>query len=154
MSKLQTTLTLPSSVRRRRRRSGQGRIRERPPPRGGRAGRPHRGREAVRNKGDLSKGPRHLNLNLVAADCEWGSFGQWSACSRSCGSGAQSRFRAIRRQATRGGRRCLGSREESRLCNTEPCGGSRTATTRRPQTTTRRSSRPEPTRNTTSISAR
>lgn len=62
-------------------------------------------------------------------DCELASWMAWSGCSRSCGGGQQTRLRAIKTQALRGGKLC-GERDGSdtrvlqltRPCNEATCG--------------------------------
>ena len=49
-----------------------------------------------------------------------GEWRDWSACSKTCGTGEQTRTRAIVTQPSAGGREC-GPTTESRPCNTDPC---------------------------------
>ncbi|KAG7454736.1 hypothetical protein MATL_G00262940 [Megalops atlanticus] len=53
---------------------------------------------------------------------EWGPWGPYSACSRSCGGGTRSTARDCNKPEPRnGGRFCVGRRMKFRSCNTEPC---------------------------------
>lgn len=55
-------------------------------------------------------------------DCVWGEFGEYSACSRTCGGGDRSRSRLIEVAPRNGGKLCepLAMTEVSK-CNTQPC---------------------------------
>ncbi|XP_053497011.1 A disintegrin and metalloproteinase with thrombospondin motifs 20 [Ictalurus furcatus] len=53
---------------------------------------------------------------------EWGPWGPYSVCSRTCGGGTRSTSRDCNRPEPRnGGRFCIGRRMKFRSCNTEPC---------------------------------
>ena len=55
-------------------------------------------------------------------DGEWGTWGQWSPCSRTCGSGVTFKERDCNDPAPlNGGRYCLGERRKYRVCNSNPC---------------------------------
>ena len=58
---------------------------------------------------------------VISVDCEWSRFSDWSECSVSCGGGIQRRRRTILVEADRGGRRCVGRSEETRICNSKSC---------------------------------
>lgn len=65
----------------------------------------------------------HISACNVAAcpvDCEVGSFGAWSTCTKNCGIGWQSRTRPVTRYREHGGRPCP-DRMEGRYCNKQPC---------------------------------
>merc|ERR1719317_546579 len=52
----------------------------------------------------------------------WGSWGSWSACSRTCGSGTQSRTRSCDSPApANGGDQCPGTNITTTTCNTQCC---------------------------------
>ncbi|XP_061558933.1 A disintegrin and metalloproteinase with thrombospondin motifs 7 [Phycodurus eques] len=52
----------------------------------------------------------------------WGTWSQWSACSRSCGAGVESAQRDCDDPVPRNrGKYCLGERQRYRICNTTPC---------------------------------
>ena len=59
--------------------------------------------------------------------CLWSSWGEWSSCSASCGSGSQTRFRVfLVGQGGREGRsfdedKCDGGSEETRQCHSVTC---------------------------------
>ncbi|KAJ8377406.1 hypothetical protein AAFF_G00260660 [Aldrovandia affinis] len=53
---------------------------------------------------------------------EWGPWGPYSVCSRSCGGGTRSTARDCNQPEPRnGGRFCVGRRMKFRSCSTEPC---------------------------------
>uniref|UniRef100_H2LDH7 ADAM metallopeptidase with thrombospondin type 1 motif 20 n=3 Tax=Oryzias latipes TaxID=8090 RepID=H2LDH7_ORYLA len=61
-------------------------------------------------------------LDLQPVHGEWGPWGPYSACSRSCGGGTRSATRDCKKPEPRnGGRFCVGRRMKFRSCNTEPC---------------------------------
>ncbi|XP_034038901.1 A disintegrin and metalloproteinase with thrombospondin motifs 7 isoform X2 [Thalassophryne amazonica] len=52
----------------------------------------------------------------------WGSWTEWSSCSRSCGAGVQTSQRDCDNPRPKHrGRYCLGERRRYRICNTTPC---------------------------------
>ena len=57
----------------------------------------------------------------ISVVCEWSRFSDWSECSVSCGGGIQRRRRTVLVEAERGGRRCIGRTEETRICKTDIC---------------------------------
>ncbi|XP_039628767.1 A disintegrin and metalloproteinase with thrombospondin motifs 14 isoform X2 [Polypterus senegalus] len=57
-------------------------------------------------------------------DGNWGSWGKFGSCSRTCGGGVRSRSRQCNNPPPAyGGRDCLGSAFEYHMCNTEDCSG-------------------------------
>lgn len=53
---------------------------------------------------------------------EWSSWGSWSVCSKTCGTGSQLRFRTCSNPYPRnGGRSCQGSREIRKNCIVQEC---------------------------------
>ncbi|KAG7523510.1 hypothetical protein JOB18_048859 [Solea senegalensis] len=61
-------------------------------------------------------------LDLQPVHGEWGPWGPYSACSRSCGGGTRSTSRDCNKPEPRnGGKFCVGRRMKFRSCNTEPC---------------------------------
>ena len=53
--------------------------------------------------------------------CRWSSWGTWSSCSRSCGSGLRYRSRRIVQHAKHGGARCSGSSRAQSSCVVRGC---------------------------------
>ncbi|NXQ01791.1 PPN protein, partial [Vidua macroura] len=51
----------------------------------------------------------------------WGSWGEWSKCSRSCGGGVSFRQRHCYSQRTEGPSSCVGSTRSYRSCNVQNC---------------------------------
>ena len=61
---------------------------------------------------------------LFPVDGNWSNYGAWSACSKKCGGGSQTRKRTCNNPAPAfGGNNCLGVAVESRECNTHSCPG-------------------------------
>uniref|UniRef100_A0A8D3C798 ADAM metallopeptidase with thrombospondin type 1 motif 20 n=1 Tax=Scophthalmus maximus TaxID=52904 RepID=A0A8D3C798_SCOMX len=61
-------------------------------------------------------------LDLEPVHGEWGPWGPYSVCSRSCGGGTRSNSRDCNKPEPRnGGKFCVGRRMKFRSCNTEPC---------------------------------
>ena len=60
---------------------------------------------------------------IFAVNCMWSSWGRWSSCSRSCGSGIRKRRRTIIRNSKHGGKKCSGSKTIKQYCNTKKCPG-------------------------------
>ncbi|XP_054880506.1 A disintegrin and metalloproteinase with thrombospondin motifs 20 [Poeciliopsis prolifica] len=61
-------------------------------------------------------------LDIQPVNGEWGPWGPYSVCSRSCGGGTRSTTRDCNKPEPRnGGRFCVGRRMKFRSCNTEPC---------------------------------
>ena len=54
-------------------------------------------------------------------DCKWGSWSQWSACSKTCGNGVQERKRTEATKAKNGGKKCTGGNKERRSCTKGKC---------------------------------
>ena len=62
-------------------------------------------------------------LFLAKVDCKWGPYGEWSACTKSCGGGFQTRLRDVEQQAFNGGKQCEGESTDLRVCNEHECPG-------------------------------
>ncbi|XP_062418980.1 A disintegrin and metalloproteinase with thrombospondin motifs 20-like [Pungitius pungitius] len=61
-------------------------------------------------------------FDLQPVHGEWGPWGPYSVCSRSCGGGTRSTARDCNKPEPRnGGKFCVGRRMKFRSCNTEPC---------------------------------
>ncbi|KAG8012798.1 A disintegrin and metalloproteinase with thrombospondin motifs 20 [Nibea albiflora] len=61
-------------------------------------------------------------LDLQPVHGEWGPWGPYSVCSRTCGGGTRSTSRDCNKPEPRnGGKFCVGRRMKFRSCNTEPC---------------------------------
>ncbi|XP_073244555.1 SCO-spondin-like isoform X1 [Porites lutea] len=63
---------------------------------------------------------RNCNTNSCPGYGGWGSWGTWSACSKTCGTGSQSRKRTCFGYNS-GYDKCPGTHEETRDCNTQMC---------------------------------
>jgi len=56
------------------------------------------------------------------ADCKWNQWGEWSACTKSCGGGTKQRDRSIQIAPRNGGKMCdANSISEAVECNVEKC---------------------------------
>lgn len=60
-------------------------------------------------------------LYSITVDCKWGEFDGWSTCSKTCGSGIETRSRSIVTVAQNGGRDCEGDAKEVKACNEQDC---------------------------------
>ncbi|XP_039767498.1 papilin isoform X3 [Ornithorhynchus anatinus] len=75
--------------------------------------------------------PAVLLLSLLQASSQaskvrrqedvWGSWGEWSGCSRTCGGGVSFRERPCHSLRTDGGSSCVGPTRNYRSCNVESC---------------------------------
>ena len=54
-------------------------------------------------------------------DCKWGSWSQWSSCSKTCGNGVEQRNRERATKAKNGGKKCTGGDTERRSCTKGKC---------------------------------
>ena len=61
-----------------------------------------------------------VTMPPVGVDCAMGDWGEWSACSKNCGGGTQTRNRVVITQPNAGGQAC-GDLVETKPCNTDPC---------------------------------
>jgi len=70
---------------------------------------------------DLGRSPCGQTPSPI--DCEVGNYGDWSACSKTCGTGSRSRTKPIIRQAANGGTPCpsQASLTQTQACNTNAC---------------------------------
>ena len=64
-----------------------------------------------------------LFSHVVAVDCVWGEYGDWSSCSDTCGGGSRTRTRSEATPASNGGDPCTGSATETETCNANACPG-------------------------------
>jgi len=54
----------------------------------------------------------------------WGAWGEYGSCYKSCGGGVKERFRACNNPAPKfGGKKCEGFEKSVTVCNTLPCPG-------------------------------
>ena len=63
---------------------------------------------------------RPCNAHPCPVDCIVGNWGAYGACTKSCGTGSQSRTRAIT-QPQHGGVACPNDNTDTRACNAHPC---------------------------------
>ena len=59
----------------------------------------------------------------ILVNCAWSAFGEWSACSKTCGEGIKSRSRIIQTPASNGGIECQGKDTMIATCNEQECLG-------------------------------
>jgi hypothetical protein len=62
----------------------------------------------------------NCNTDKCAIDCVLAKWSTWSKCSKTCGSGKQTRTRKINTAAKNGGKKC-GAKTEKRACNADSC---------------------------------
>ena len=60
---------------------------------------------------------------MFIVDCKWSAYGDWSACSTSCGAGTRTKKRFKHPNALHGGKECEGTDELVEACDMEPCQG-------------------------------
>ena len=61
--------------------------------------------------------------SMFAVDCQWSSFGNWSACSETCGGGYRYSERYRTQSARNGGEECTGDYGKIEPCNMNTCPG-------------------------------
>ena len=60
----------------------------------------------------------------TTVDGEWSSWGSWSECTSTCGSGSRTRLRTCTNPTPeRGGKTCTGKATELSMCNKDTCPG-------------------------------
>jgi len=61
-------------------------------------------------------------FTIFSVNGNWGAWSAWATCSKSCGTGSQTRTRLCNSPApSNGGAACAGSASESQACNTQTC---------------------------------
>ena len=68
--------------------------------------------------------PQALGLNYVKLSVNggWTSYSVWSDCTKTCGTGTQTKTRTCTNPAPQhSGADCAGNAEETQACNTQPC---------------------------------
>merc|ERR1711962_1737244 len=64
----------------------------------------------------------NVTIQSYVCDCTYNSWGDWGSCSKTCGEDRiKSRSRDVRWNATNGGKACLGSDQDSSLCDNVCC---------------------------------
>eukprot|EP00929_Paragymnodinium_shiwhaense_P087744 TRINITY_DN4788_c0_g1_i1.p1 TRINITY_DN4788_c0_g1~~TRINITY_DN4788_c0_g1_i1.p1 ORF type:complete len:1566 (-),score=344.96 TRINITY_DN4788_c0_g1_i1:100-4740(-) len=76
---------------------------------------------ALKETSSCNDDPNSPGCGDVVDDCEWSPW-EVSKCSRTCGGGQQEKRRRIAKDATGGGKPCIGDLLLSQPCNTQPCG--------------------------------
>ena len=69
---------------------------------------------------------RYLTHSVVfdqyLVNCDWGDYGAWSACTKTCGSGKQYRSRVIETHESNGGTSCDADHHiQEQNCNNDSC---------------------------------
>ena len=59
----------------------------------------------------------------ISVNCQWGEWGDFTSCSKTCGGGEQSRNRTVSQEAMNGGAPCVGSYTNTQTCNEDGCPG-------------------------------
>jgi hypothetical protein len=60
------------------------------------------------------------NTQACPVDCQVSAWNAWSACSKTCGGGTQTRTRTVTQQPANGGAACP-ALQEQQVCNTQAC---------------------------------
>ena len=63
-----------------------------------------------------------LIIAIFSENCLWGPWSNWVSCSKTCGTGSETRSRT-KTKTERNGGTCSGSGSDSQPCNTQPCPG-------------------------------
>ena len=61
------------------------------------------------------------NTHWCPVNCQWGTWVEWSTCSKTCGGGEKTRTRQIEVEESHGGEACEGEGTETAGCNTDLC---------------------------------
>lgn len=92
---------------------------------GGERKRHRRTKQVALHGGRLCEGhPNHVqtcNSQPCPVDCVWGSWGEFTDCTKSCGGGAKERSRGYHVHVANGGKPCLGDADELLPCNVFYC---------------------------------
>ena len=64
---------------------------------------------------------KDCHVNLCPVDCEMSLWGDWTSCSRTCGTGIRTRVRNVTRQAENWGKECPRNLEEQEPCLENEC---------------------------------
>ena len=56
-------------------------------------------------------------------DCQWGPYGEWTNCTKSCGGGEKTRSRSVETPEANGGKECPGNEADTSSCNEHSCPG-------------------------------
>ena len=70
-----------------------------------------------------SRSVSRTHVFLLSVDCQWGQWGRWASCTKTCGGGTQISTRRIKRQAQNGGRDCVERKTKTQQCNKNSCPG-------------------------------
>ena len=57
----------------------------------------------------------------LLVDCQWGQWGRWTPCTKTCGGGTQISRRRIQNHEQNGGKSCMGDKSKNRQCSTHSC---------------------------------
>ena len=63
------------------------------------------------------------HTNPLIVDCQWSEYGEWTACSETCGGGTRMSERVVVQNASYGGQECKGLAFKIDPCNKNPCPG-------------------------------
>ena len=64
-----------------------------------------------------------LDKSCLISVCQWGEWGDFTSCTKTCGEGRKSRYRAVFQEAMHGGDACLGNSTDMETCNVGDCPG-------------------------------
>ena len=60
---------------------------------------------------------------MFQVNCLWSTWGEWTTCSASCGTGTKEKSRWVKIRAKNGGEPCQGSDTQIDICINRPCRG-------------------------------
>eukprot|EP01127_Copromyxa_protea_P011653 TRINITY_DN294_c0_g1_i1.p1 TRINITY_DN294_c0_g1~~TRINITY_DN294_c0_g1_i1.p1 ORF type:complete len:1674 (-),score=432.23 TRINITY_DN294_c0_g1_i1:61-4824(-) len=84
-----------------------------------------RGQTAATNGGAACSGAssrsQSCNTNGCPVNCAWSAWSAWSTCSKTCGTGSQTKTRTVATAAANGGSACSGATSQTQSCNTQAC---------------------------------
>ena len=78
--------------------------------------------DKIRNE-TCSSEPCSGNDILEPVNCLWSRFGEWTACTKTCGGGERKSTRTMVQLALYGGKECKGNETKLESCNENPCPG-------------------------------
>lgn len=64
---------------------------------------------------------RQCNNGECSVDCQWATWSEWFACSKSCGGGNATRYRQVSIPKSESGQDCRGAASESKACSPAAC---------------------------------
>ena len=60
---------------------------------------------------------------FISVNCQWGEWGDFTSCTKTCGEGRKIRYRVVYQEAMHGGDACLGNSTDIQTCKERDCPG-------------------------------